>query len=141
MDPDVIEETQFSAKDTENETGITHFQNDEYRLKNYVQRLKLAVAVAVIRSTPPETTPEKYATYLMQRIKDASYKWKNKCENLEKELIVVTQKLETMAMKEKFNMPDMDVTLRKFSPRIFIILILFVFYALTLNCSFMAKKK
>lgn len=119
MEPDVIEETQFSIEDTENETGIAYFENDENRLKIYVQRLKLAVAVAVIRSTPPEMTPENYATYLNQRIKDDSYKWKTKCETLERELIVLTQKLETMNMKEKFNMPDMDVTLRKFSPQNF----------------------
>lgn len=141
MEPDVIEETQFSIKDTENETGIAQFENDENLLKVYVQRLKLAVAVAVIRSTPPEMTPEKYVTYLNKRIKDDSYKWKSKCETLERELIVLTQKLETMNMKEKFNMPDMDVTLRKFFLRISIILILAVFYASTLYYFFRGKRK
>lgn len=135
MEPDIIEETQFSVIETENETEIAHINNDVNRLKFYAQKLKLAVALAVIRSAPPEMTPEKYATYLIENIKDNSNKWKNKCEVLEKELVALTQKLETITMKEKFNMPDMDITRKNFT-KLVPTLMLSSFYVFQLINSF-----
>ncbi|XP_035214150.1 uncharacterized protein LOC118187952 isoform X2 [Stegodyphus dumicola] len=73
-------------------------------LKIYVQRIKLAVAISVIRSTPPDTTPENYARNLVQMFTTDVAAWKSKCQELEQEILSLEQRLHVVELKEKTNL-------------------------------------
>ncbi|GIY10733.1 uncharacterized protein CDAR_216551 [Caerostris darwini] len=70
---------------------------------NYVQKVKLAVAVAVIRSTPKDMTPKDYATFLVQTFSSNIDSWKSKCQSLEQEVFNLEQKLEMMKLKNQID--------------------------------------
>ncbi|GFQ88872.1 uncharacterized protein TNCT_80481 [Trichonephila clavata] len=76
---------------------------DERGLITFVQRVKLAVAVAVIRSTPKGVKPEDHATMLVQTFSNDIDSWKSKCQKLEEEMFNLEQKLQTMEIKSKIN--------------------------------------
>ncbi|GFY54510.1 uncharacterized protein TNIN_8801 [Trichonephila inaurata madagascariensis] len=83
------------TKETDNE--------DERGFITFVQRVKLAVAVSVIRSTPKGMKPEDHATMLVQTFSNDIDSWKSKCQKLEEEMFNLEQKLQTMEIKSKIN--------------------------------------
>ncbi|GBN49665.1 hypothetical protein AVEN_232362-1 [Araneus ventricosus] len=70
---------------------------------NFVQRVKLAVAVAVIKSTPEGTTPEDYARFLVETYSTDVDNWKEKCQKLEKDMFNIEQKLQMIQIKNELN--------------------------------------
>ncbi|GBN12905.1 hypothetical protein AVEN_145540-1 [Araneus ventricosus] len=76
---------------------------EEESLVNFVQRVKLAVAVAVIKSTPEGTTPEDYARFLVETYSTDVDNWKEKCQKLEKDMFNIEQKLQMIQIKNEVN--------------------------------------
>ncbi|KAG8194666.1 hypothetical protein JTE90_003136 [Oedothorax gibbosus] len=93
--PEVLEETE-----TAEDRGYT----------TYVQRVKLAVAVAVIKSTPRGTQPKDFATSLVQSFTRDISLWETKYHQLEEMVFSLEQKLETVNMKAQvdFAYPGLD---------------------------------
>lgn len=56
-------------------------------------RLKLSVAMAVIRNKPGGMTGQEYARQLADRIKARQLQWKRRCQDAESEILNLKQQL------------------------------------------------
>lgn len=81
------------------EAAVGKEDTDDRGLVAYVQRVKLAAAVAVIKSTPKGMQPKDYAASLVRSFTSDISSWKTKCHKLEDAVFALEQKLETVKLK------------------------------------------
>ncbi|XP_071037359.1 meiosis-specific protein MEI4-like isoform X1 [Parasteatoda tepidariorum] len=75
----------------------------ETGLMYYVQRIKLAVAIAIIQSTPSDKDPQQYALHLQQQFCNDITEWKDKYRLLEDKVLELNEKLTTAKLQFKTN--------------------------------------
>lgn len=59
----------------------------------YFKTLQLALALAIIRSKPPDKSSKEYAVHLANRVSEQDSKWKMRVKALEMEVLHLRQQL------------------------------------------------
>lgn len=88
---------------------------DDRGYVTYVQRVKLAVAIAVIKSTPMGMKPKDFATNLVQSFTRDISSWETKYHQLEEMVFALEQKLGTVNMKAQVDLAYPEFDMREYN--------------------------
>ncbi|XP_013924044.1 PREDICTED: meiosis-specific protein MEI4-like [Thamnophis sirtalis] len=78
---------------TLNHMGRSNYIKDKEDATWYFKTLQLALALAIIRSKPPDKSSKEYAVHLANTVSEQNSKWKTRVEALEMEVLHLRQQL------------------------------------------------
>lgn len=83
--------------------GISQTSNLSVSQRDYLQKLKVALATVIIRTKPPDLSSREFAAKLSLQLKKGEESWKEKAKKLEEELLQTKQELLLAELRPKEN--------------------------------------